>query len=82
MAGIPEFWLTAMKNSMPLAETITDSDEEALKSLQDIRLSYLDGQAGFTLHFVFGPNDFFEDKELTKTYYYQVRRCVRGRCGS
>lgn len=76
--GIPEFWLTAMKNSMPLAETITDSDEEALKSLEDIRLSYLDGQAGFQLHFTFAPNDFFEDKELTKTYYYQVSSASAG----
>lgn len=67
-----------MKNSMPLAETITDSDEEALKSLEDIRLSYLDGQAGFCLHFTFAPNDFFEDKELTKTYYYQVRNTNAG----
>ncbi|GMK59121.1 hypothetical protein CspeluHIS016_0701360 [Cutaneotrichosporon spelunceum] len=72
LTGIPEFWLTAMKNSIPLAETITDADEEALKHLNDIRLSYLDGQAGFQLHFTFGPNEFFEDSELTKTYYYQV----------
>ncbi|BEI81969.1 hypothetical protein CcaverHIS002_0211290 [Cutaneotrichosporon cavernicola] len=71
ITGIPEFWLTAMKNAIPLAETITDADEEALKQLNDIRLSYLDGQAGFCLHFTFGPNEFFEDTELTKTYYYQ-----------
>jgi len=69
--GIPEFWLTAMKNSNPLAETITDEDEAALKSLTDIRLSYLDGQAGFRLHFTFAPNEFFENTEITKTYYYQ-----------
>jgi nucleosome assembly protein 1-like 1 len=44
-----------------------------LKHLEDIRLSYLEeGQPGFKLHFKFGPNDFFEDSELTKTYYYQV----------
>lgn len=61
-----------MKNAVPLSETITDADEEALKQLTNIRLSYLDGQAGFRLHFTFAPNDFFEDEELTKTYYYQV----------
>jgi nucleosome assembly protein 1-like 1 len=71
LSGIPEFWLTAMKNAIPLAETITDADEEALKQLTDIRLSYLDGQAGFRLHFTFAPNEFFEDTELTKTYFYQ-----------
>lgn len=26
--GIPEFWLTALKNAMPIAEQITDEDEE------------------------------------------------------
>lgn len=41
--------------------------------MTDIRLSYLDDKPGFKLHFTFGPNAFFEDTELTKTYYYQVR---------
>lgn len=26
--GIPEFWLTALKNAIPIAEQITDEDEE------------------------------------------------------
>ncbi|WVQ81950.1 hypothetical protein IAT38_004077 [Cryptococcus sp. DSM 104549] len=70
--GIPEFWLTALKNHLPVAETITERDEEALKSLIDVRLSYPEeDQPGFKLHFVFAPNDFFEDAELTKSYYYQ-----------
>jgi hypothetical protein len=44
-----------------------------LKTLQDIRVSYLDeDQPGFKLHFKFGPNDYFSDSELVKTYYYQV----------
>lgn len=72
LKGIPEFWLTALKNAMPIAEQITDEDEEVLKQLTDIRLSYPgDSKPGFTLHFRFGPNDFFSDSELTKTYYYQ-----------
>lgn len=28
ITGIPEFWLTALKNAMPIAEQITDEDEE------------------------------------------------------
>jgi hypothetical protein len=74
---------------MPISETIEEKDEEALKALKDIRLSYLDDKPGFKLHFTFDKNDFFEDGELTKTYYYQVsvslitclfsRGCV---CGS
>src|SRR5205807_1732499 len=46
--GIPEFWLSAMKNSNSLSETITDRDEGALKSLRDIRMEYLE-QPGFRL---------------------------------
>ena len=28
MEGIPEFWLTAMKNGMAISETISDADED------------------------------------------------------
>lgn len=69
LKGIPEFWLSAMKNSS-LAETITDRDEEALKSLVDIRMEYLD-RPGFRLIFEFAENAFFDNKLLTKTYFYQ-----------
>jgi len=34
--GIPEFWLTALKNAMPIAEQITDNDEE-VSHLQSLR---------------------------------------------
>jgi len=70
MNGVPEFWLSAMKNNVLLAETITDRDEAALKHLTDIRLSYLD-TPGFRLHFVFAENEFFSNNEITKTYFYQ-----------
>jgi len=68
--GIPEFWLTAMKNQVSLAELITDRDEEALRSLIDIRMEYLD-QPGFKLIFEFAPNDFFGNKTIAKTYFYR-----------
>src|SRR5690606_32810777 len=68
--GIPEFWLTAMKNHLSLAETITDRDEGALKYLTDIRLAYLD-PPGFKLIFEFAENEYFTNKTITKTYYYQ-----------
>ena len=67
--GIPEFWLSAMKNSS-LAETITERDEEVLKDLTDIRMEYLD-RPGFRLIFEFAENAFFTNKTLSKTYYYQ-----------
>ena len=71
VAGIPEFWLSAMKNQITLAEMITDRDEAALKSLTDIRMEYLD-KPGFRLIFEFSANSFFSNKVLTKTYFYQA----------
>lgn len=68
--GIPEFWLTAMRNLVSLSEMITSRDEDALKCLSDIRMSYLD-KPGFKLTFTFANNEFFTNKTLTKTYYYQ-----------
>lgn len=68
--GIPEFWLSAMKNQVTLAEMITDRDEAALKHLIDVRMVYLD-MPGFRLLFEFSANEFFSNKTITKTYYYQ-----------
>lgn len=68
--GIPEFWLSAMKNQVSLAEMITDRDEEALKFLTDIRMEYLE-KPGFKLIFEFAPNEFFANKTISKTYFYQ-----------
>ncbi|MCJ1469966.1 hypothetical protein MMC07_008611 [Pseudocyphellaria aurata] len=70
LAGIPEFWLSAMKNQVSLAELITDRDEAALKALTDIRMEYLE-KPGFRLIFEFRENEFFSNKAITKTYYYQ-----------
>lgn len=41
--GIPEFWLTCLKNLPPLQEVITPDDDGALKHLFDIRYEYLEG---------------------------------------
>src|SRR5271167_2139817 len=68
--GIPEFWLSAMKNMVAIADLITSKDEEVLRHLEDIRLSYLD-VPGFKIEFVFAGNKFFTDKVLTKSYFYQ-----------
>lgn len=70
LKGIPEFWLSAMKNSISLAELITDRDEEALRSLTDIRMEYLD-KPGFKLVFEFAANDFLTNKTISKTYFYR-----------
>ncbi|PHH73879.1 hypothetical protein CDD83_4656 [Cordyceps sp. RAO-2017] len=70
VSGIPEFWLSAMKNQVTLAEMITDRDEAALKYLSDVRMEYLE-KPGFRLIFEFRPNEFFTNKIITKTYIYQ-----------
>ena len=70
VTGIPEFWLSAIKNQMSLAELITDRDEAALKFLTDVRMEYLE-RPGFRLIFEFAENDFFTNHTITKTYFYQ-----------
>lgn len=68
--GIPEFWLTVMKNNPIVGDSITEKDEEALAFLRDIRYTRLDGdKPGFKLSFHFAENPFFTNKELTKTYH-------------
>lgn len=72
--GIPSFWLTALENLPIVSDTITDRDTEVLESLNDIELEYLnDGRPGFKIVFKFDQdkNEFFKNKTLTKTYYYQ-----------
>jgi nucleosome assembly protein 1-like 1 len=75
--GIPEFWLSSMKNQVTLQEMITDTDETVLKTLTDIRMEYLD-KPGFRLIFEFGENDFFTNKTITKTYFYQEQNGYGG----
>ncbi|KAG5636726.1 hypothetical protein H0H81_007055 [Sphagnurus paluster] len=75
-SGIPEFWLTALRNHVGLAELITERDAAALKHLTDIRIEYLkdsepDAKPGFKLIFAFSPNEYFENDVLEKTYVYQ-----------
>lgn len=69
-SGIPEFWLTALRNHLGLSEMISDRDAEALKSLIDIKISYPTEAPGFKITFVFKENDYFEGTILEKTYVY------------
>lgn len=70
-APIPEFWLTALRNHVGTSEIITDRDAAALKHLIDIRVTYTSPKPGFKLTFIFTSNEFFDNQELEKTYYYQ-----------
>ncbi|XP_031486362.1 nucleosome assembly protein 1;3-like [Nymphaea colorata] len=67
--GVPEFWLTAMRNNEVLADEITEHDEGALKYLKDIKWSRIDDPKGFKLDFFFDTNPYFKNSVLTKTYH-------------
>jgi nucleosome assembly protein 1-like 1 len=73
-AAIPEFWLTALRNHVELAEIITDADAAVLEHLTDVRVAYVpnnDPAPGYKLVFEFKENEWFENKILEKTYLYQ-----------
>jgi len=76
--GIPDFWLTVMKNVELIEDMIKEQDEDILKHLTDVTVT-LTGETeeggkgvtkdmGFVLEFHFSPNDYFTDSLLTKTY--------------
>jgi len=76
--GIPEFWLTAMRNVELIEEMIQEHDVDVLKHLTDVKLIFTgkkdgdmdsdDNEMGFVLEFQFSPNDYFTNTALTKTY--------------
>lgn len=68
--GVPEFWLTALKNHDTVAEFIEERDEDCLKSLVNITAkNFDDPDTGFTLEFHFAENEYFTNTLLTKTYH-------------
>jgi len=72
--GIPDFWLNTLRVCSAVGETITDSDEDALRYLQDIQCEiFTDGEDkskhGFKLHFHFNDNPYFTNKSLSKVYH-------------
>jgi nucleosome assembly protein 1-like 1 len=67
--GVPDFWLTAIKNNDIVSEEVTERDEGALKFLKDIKWLRLEDPKGFKLEFHFDPNPYFQNSILTKTYY-------------
>ncbi|OXB63560.1 hypothetical protein ASZ78_008836, partial [Callipepla squamata] len=68
--GIPDFWFTIFRNVDMLSELVQEYDEPILKHLQDIKVKFSEpGQPmSFSLEFHFGPNDYFSNTVLTKTY--------------
>ncbi|XP_036697157.1 nucleosome assembly protein 1-like 2 [Balaenoptera ricei] len=73
--GIPDFWLTVLKNVDTLTPLIKKYDEPILKLLTDIKVKLSDpGEPlSFTLEFHFKPNEYFKNELLTKTYVLKSR---------
>nr|XP_004660987.1 nucleosome assembly protein 1-like 2 [Jaculus jaculus] len=73
--GIPDFWLTVLKNVEALTPLIKKYDEPILKLLTDIKvkLSEPGEPLSFTLEFHFKPNEYFKNELLTKTYVLKSR---------
>ncbi|XWS26682.1 hypothetical protein CRYUN_Cryun26dG0051300 [Craigia yunnanensis] len=67
--GVPDFWLTAMKNNEVLSDEINERDEGALKYLKDIKWYRIEEPKGFKLEFYFDTNTYFKNAVLTKTYH-------------
>lgn len=68
--GIPEFWLTILKNHPGICELINEDDEKALRYLVDINYRFLEDELGYALDFTFDKNEFFSNTVITKKYYY------------
>ncbi|XP_058392285.1 nucleosome assembly protein 1-like 3 [Diceros bicornis minor] len=68
--GIPDYWLTVLKNVDKLGPMIQKYDEPILKFLSDVSLKFSKpGQPiSYTFEFYFLPNPYFRDEMLTKTY--------------
>ncbi|XP_045851428.1 nucleosome assembly protein 1-like 3 [Meles meles] len=68
--GIPDYWLTVLKNVDKLGPMIQKYDAPILKFLSDISLKFSKpGQPiSYTFEFYFLPNPYFRNEMLTKTY--------------
>lgn len=67
--GIPDFWLTLLKNTDIIGDMIQEHDEPILKHLTNVEVTVLKEPMSFTLHFYFSPNEYFTNTVLTKEYF-------------
>eukprot|EP00244_Chara_vulgaris_P007151 TRINITY_DN267_c0_g1_i1.p1 TRINITY_DN267_c0_g1~~TRINITY_DN267_c0_g1_i1.p1 ORF type:complete len:369 (+),score=102.86 TRINITY_DN267_c0_g1_i1:335-1441(+) len=67
--GVPNFWLTAMKNFDMIGEMITARDEPALKYVRDVKWNRLEDGKSFKIDFLFNENPYFSNSVLSKTYH-------------
>lgn len=73
--GIPDYWLTCLKNSSQFGELINTKDEKILKHLTDITLEYKEN-GNFTLFFHFTPNEYFSHTVLTREFIMDIAHAI------
>lgn len=71
--GIPDFWLTIFRATELVSAMIQKPDEDVLKKLTDITISYSNDPMSYILEFHFAPNEFFTNLVLTKQYFLKVK---------
>ncbi len=57
--GVPDYWLTCLKNTSHFTEMINKKDEAVLKNLKNISLEYKEN-GDFSIFFHFNPNSYFK----------------------
>ncbi|VDN51505.1 unnamed protein product [Dracunculus medinensis] len=66
--GIPDFWLTLLKEVDNIGSMIQEHDEPILRHLIDICVELKSNPNEFSLFFHFKPNEYFEQTVLEKKY--------------
>eukprot|EP01084_Bolivina_argentea_P207606 354186_1 len=66
--GVPRLWLRVMMNNRAVSNIIEEGDLECLEKLHNVSCVEHEDYRGFTLQFHFGPNQWFENDVLSKTY--------------
>lgn len=75
-AGVPEYWLTCLKNSSQFGEVISAKDEKVLKHLKDISLEYNEN-GNFSLFFKFSDNEFFTGNTLFRNFILDDKQNIK-----
>ncbi|GAB5358755.1 hypothetical protein AAMO2058_000485800 [Amorphochlora amoebiformis] len=66
---VPDFWMMALTGHPETRKAISESDVEILSYVEDVSVEILSKpRHGFTIHFHFRENPYFEHSKLSKTY--------------
>lgn len=71
MQGIPDFWYRSIKNNQMIFELVKEKDEEILKYIKHIETETSDSPKTLLVRFIFNPNEFFTNTELTLKLSYK-----------